>query len=64
MSIVEIQYEFYNPRNPKCRACKDWDDYNGEGFVGNCVNKDFKGRKQNRYHNAKACTQFRLKRSD
>ena len=58
MSIVTIEYDFYNPRNPKCRACKF---YKSDcGIVGDCTKEEFKGNKH-RYHNSKACQYFRKK---
>lgn len=57
MGVVEITYDFYNPRNPKCRACQHWDNKNS--FIGVCRKPEFKGRKS-RLHNAKACQYFEL----
>lgn len=57
MAVVEFTYDFYNPRNPKCRACRHWD--NNNSFVGVCRKPEFTGRRH-RQHNAKACRFFEL----
>ena len=69
MSIVTIQYAFYNPRNPKCRACEDWEPLYDSKTIpekekrfyacwGKCQNKDTKVRSRIREDNDKACIQF------
>lgn len=63
MAIVEISYQIYNPRNPKCRSCKFWKGDYQKNYSAICANEYFKGRKD-RTHNAKACIQFELKPGD
>ncbi len=59
MAIIEIKYEWYNRRNPKCRNCVFWggDENN---YYNDCSNQDFNGQKI-RAHNSKACIRFKLK---
>ena len=56
MAIVETVYEFNNPRKPKCRACS----YFKGGVVGKCISESTKVKSRNRYHNSKACIEFKL----
>ena len=60
MSVFTIEYEFYNPRNPKCRACKFWkSDDKRMDYYGRCENKNTRVKNKNtRRHNAKACIEF------
>ena len=60
MSIFEINFQFHNPKNPKCRSCEFYGNKEFEVFA-ECMNEDFKGNKQ-RFHNSKACTKFRIKK--
>lgn len=61
MSKCEMIFDFYNPRNPKCRSCT-W--YNGEPFggCGVCVDKHITPRRSKyRDHNSKACGNHSLR---
>ena len=56
MSIYTIEFEWYNPRNPKCRNCALWGG-KGPKYQQPCTSTEFKGRKL-RDHNSKACSHF------
>lgn len=59
MAVLTIEYEFYNPRNPKCRACKYWgDDADKEEYYRTCQNKEAKIKYRDRAHNSPACSKF------
>lgn len=60
MIIVETTSLFYDPRNPKCIACKYY-QYGDNRLVGEYINQDTKIKHRNRHHNSKACSQFALK---
>ena len=56
MAIFTIEYEWFNPMNPKCRACKFFDDDKWES----CTSETTKVRSKYRQHNSKACAAFEL----
>jgi len=57
MCAITIEYDWYNPRSPKCRNCSFWQGEDLD-YYGDCTNDLFKGNKL-RSHNAKACIQFK-----
>ena len=62
MGTFAVVADWYNPRNPKCRCCVDYEeslDFPCPVGWADCKNSDFKGNKR-RYHNDKACVRFRL----
>lgn len=59
MPTITITYDFYSPRNSKCRACTY---FPGLTLGGYCACKDNKIRTRYRYHNSKACSWFKADR--
>lgn len=63
MSKTEITYEFYNRKNPKCRACKWYGNnsiMNSFEFIAECRDTMAPIRNKYRRHNSKACSHFTL----
>lgn len=58
--IPPVNHKFYNPRNPKCRACLYWKDTSGEGTIGDCNCVSFNGKHSCRRHNTKSCCNFKV----
>lgn len=57
MGGLAMEYEWYNPKAPKCRNCMYWTgapyDHHGE-----CLDVTTKIKTRLREHNAKACSHF------
>lgn len=62
MGIIEISAPWYNPSAPKCRNCNWW--LSADRFSGMCRNQKTKVQTKHRYHNDKACVQFKIKHWD